>query len=226
MHYMYKISLIILLLGTALFVKAQDVSKFPITTKTKPAAKRILFYLSGDGGMNGFSQSLTQSLNDKNYAVVCLDSKKYFWEQKTPDKFAQDLSLIIEHFLKTWDKGEFSVIGYSFGADAALFAVPRFQKDLQAKLKSTVLLSPSTSTDFVIRISDMMGFGSKDAKYKTLPEVSKFTSELLFIFGKDEASDLYKAIPDRKNIAKVQIPGSHKFDSDIPKVVSTIQNGL
>jgi len=223
---MYKFSLFLFFLSGVLFVQAQDLSKYPLTVKTKPNAKRLIIYLSGDGGMNSFSQSLTQSLHEKNYAVVSLDSKKYFWEQKTPDKLAQDLNMIIEYYLKYLDKDEFSILGYSFGADAALFLTPRLSKDLQSKLKSTVLLSPSASTDFVIKLTDMMGFGSKEAKYKTLPEVSKINSSMLFVFGKDEDNNLYKTIPEKKNITKVQIPGSHKFDNDIPTIVTTIQTGL
>ncbi|WP_293312481.1 AcvB/VirJ family lysyl-phosphatidylglycerol hydrolase [Pedobacter sp. UBA5917] len=221
-----KIFLFCTLICCSLFTLGQDISKLPLTIKAKPAAKSIIFYLSGDGGMNSFSQNLIQSLNDKNYAVVALDSKKYFWEQKTPDKLAQDLNAVIESYLKNWDKEEFSILGYSFGADAALFLTPRLAKDLQQKLRSTILLSPSSSTDFVIHLTDMMGLGSKNAKYKVLPEINKIGSKLLFIFGEGEDSDLQKAIPDKKNITKTLIPGSHKFDNDIKKVVATIQTEL
>ncbi|WP_316825594.1 AcvB/VirJ family lysyl-phosphatidylglycerol hydrolase [Pedobacter miscanthi] len=222
----YKISLFSALLFCILFTRAQDITKLPLTVKAKPTAKSIIFYLSGDGGMNSFSQDLIQALNDKNYALVALDSRKYFWDQKTPDKLAQDLNAVIASYLKSWDKDEFSILGYSFGADAALFLTPRLAKDLQPKLRSTILLSPSNSTDFIIHLTDMMGFGSKDAKYKVLPEINKISSKLLFIFGEDENSELYKAIPDKKNINKSLIPGSHKFNNDIKKVVTSIQAEL
>ncbi|WP_316800747.1 AcvB/VirJ family lysyl-phosphatidylglycerol hydrolase [Pedobacter frigidisoli] len=222
----YKFTFIIALMFICLKGMTQDVSKLPLTAKAKSTAKQVIFYLSGDGGMNSFSQSLTTSLNDKNYAVVSLDSRKYFWEQKSPEKLTQDLSAAVEYYLKAWDKDEFAIIGYSFGADAALFLSHRLSKDLQVKLKATILLSPSTSTDLVIKLTDMMGFGNKEAKYKLVPEISKVTSPLLFIFGKDEESDLYKLIPEKKNITKTQIPGSHKFDNDIKKVVATIQTAL
>lgn len=222
----YKLFLFCTLLGCMLFAQGQDLSKLPLTAKAKPTAKSIVFYLSGDGGMNSFSQNLIQLLHDKNYAIVALDSKKYFWDQKTPDKLAQDLNAVIESYLKNWDKEEFSILGYSFGADAALFLTPRLAKDLQSKLRSTILLSPSNSTDFVIHLTDMMGFGSKNAKYKVLPEINKISSKMLFIFGDSEDSELHKAIPDKKNITKALIPGSHKFDNDIKKVVTTIQTEL
>ncbi|WP_316738900.1 AcvB/VirJ family lysyl-phosphatidylglycerol hydrolase [Pedobacter aquatilis] len=223
---MYKLSLIISFLFTIAFCKAQDISKFPLQTIAKPSAQHLIFYISGDGGMNSFSQSLTQGLADKNYAIVSLDSRKYFWEQKTPEKMAQDFNQIIVHYLKLWDIDEFSILGYSFGADAAIFLTPRLNKEPQQKVKSTVFLSPSTSTDFVIKLTDMIGFGSKEAKYKTLPELNKTSIPQYFIFGKDEESDFFKSIPDRKNITKALIPGSHKFNNDIKKVVSTVLLGL
>ena len=222
----FKLSLFLFLIFSLYFAQAQDLSRYPLTVKPKATAKRIIFYLSGDGGMNSFSQNLMESLSEKNYAIVSLDSKKYFWDQKTPDKMAQDLTIIIEHYLKTWNNAEFSIVGYSFGADAALFLTPRLSKELQAKLKSTILLSPSSSTDFVIKLTDMMGFGNKEAKYKTLPEVNKINSQLCFIFGANEDLAMYNAIPSKKNISKIKIPGSHKFDNDIQKVALTIQTGL
>lgn len=223
---MNRFSLIISLILISSLCKAQDISKYPLQTIAKPNAQHLIFYISGDGGMNSFSQSLTQGLADKNYAIISLDSRKYFWEQKTPDKMAQDFNQIIGHYLKIWDKDKFSILGYSFGADAGIFLTPRLTKELQQKIKSTVFLSPSTSTDFVIKLTDMIGFGSKEAKYKTLPELNKTSIIQYFIFGKDEESDFYKSIPDRKNITKTLIPGSHKFNNDIKKVISAVLSGL
>lgn len=223
---MNKLSLIISLILISSFCKAQDISKYPLQIIAKPNAQHVIFYISGDGGMNSFSQSLTQGLADKNYAIISLDSRKYFWEQKTPDKMAQDFNQIIGHYLKLWDKDEFSILGYSFGADAGIFLTPRLSKELQQKIKSTVFLSPSTSTDFVIKLTDMIGFGSKEAKYKTLPELNKVSIPQYFIFGKDEESDFYKSIPDRKNITKTLIPGSHKFNNDTKKVVAAVLAGI
>ena len=223
---MTKLYICTILLLISFYAKAQHLAELPITVIPKPSAKTLLIYLSGDGGMNSFSQNLTKSLSDKNYAVISLDSRKYFWDQKTPEKLSKDLTAILTHYLKTWGKDEFSIIGYSFGADAALFFAPLLPKDLQTKLKSMVLLSPATSTDFVIHLSDMIGFGSKTAKYKTLPELAKINVPTLVVFGKDEENEFYKTMPDKKNISKILIPGSHKFNNDINKVIATIQTSL
>ncbi|MCZ4222390.1 AcvB/VirJ family lysyl-phosphatidylglycerol hydrolase [Pedobacter rhodius] len=218
----------IILLFFVNFIQAQnpaDISRLPISTISRPGAKQLIVYFSGDGGMNSFSQKLTEGLAQKNYAIVSLDTRKYFWETKSPEKLAQDMSMVIQHYLKLWNKDEFSIIGYSFGADAALFFVPRLNS-LQQHLKSTVLLSPSTSTDLVVKVSDLIGFGSKEGKYKTIPELNKINSPVRCIFGKDEESDFYKSMKEKKNIEKILIPGSHKFDNDYEKIINAIISGL
>lgn len=205
---------------------AQDMTQYPLSSSVKGSAKTLIFYISGDGGMNSFSQKLVDEMVLKNYSVVSLDSRKYFWEQKTPDKMAHDFSEIIQHYLKAYGKEEFCFVGYSFGADAVAFSIPRLPKELFNKLRSSVLLSPSSSTDFEVRVSDLIGFGSKTARYKTLPELYKHTSPTLCIFGHDEDSDFYKLLKDRKNLNKTLIPGSHKYDSDIHKVIAEILTGI
>ncbi|WP_316829236.1 AcvB/VirJ family lysyl-phosphatidylglycerol hydrolase [Pedobacter aquatilis] len=225
---MFKSSATLTLLFLSIFTYAQnaaDISKLPLSTLNKPAAKRIIFYFTGDGGLNSFSQKLISGLAAKNYAIVALDTRKYFWEQKSPDKFAQDMNELVQYYLKLWNKEEFSILGYSFGADAALFFVPRI-KEQQHSLKTTVLLSPSTSTDLVVKVSDLIGFGSKEGKYKTISELNKINSPVLCIFGKDEDSDFYKSMKEKKNVEKALIPGSHKFDNDFDKIVSTVISGL
>ncbi|MCX2585763.1 AcvB/VirJ family lysyl-phosphatidylglycerol hydrolase [Pedobacter sp. MR22-3] len=222
---MRHFSLLILLLMPA-FIFAQDISQYPLSGSGKGNAKTLIFYISGDGGMNSFSQKIVDEMVQKNYSVVSLDSRKYFWAQKSPDQTAHDFSEIIQHYLKAYGKEEFSLVGYSFGADAVAFSIPRLPKELFKKLRSSVLLSPSSSTDFVVRVSDLIGFGSKESKYKTLPELYKHTSTTYCIFGKEEDSEFYKLLKDRKNLNKTLIPGSHKYDNDIHKVVATILTGI
>ncbi|WP_131537786.1 AcvB/VirJ family lysyl-phosphatidylglycerol hydrolase [Pedobacter nototheniae] len=213
----------------SIFTMAQpktDISKLPLTTFNKSGNKHLVFYFTGDGGLNSFSQKVCEELAQKNYTVVSLDTRKYFWDTKTPDKLSQDATEVVEHYLKQYNKAEFSLLGYSFGADAAIFFSTRLPKNLQQKFKSAVLLSPSTSTDFTVKVADLLGFGSKEGKYKTMPELNKVQAPVLCIFGTDEDSDFYKNLKEKRDLEKVQIPGSHKYDNDIKKLISTIEKGL
>lgn len=226
---MGKFSLCIFILLMSLKINAQrkiDVSKLPLNIINKNASLQLLFYVSGDGGWNSFSQKLCSSLSEKGYAVVCLDAKKYFWDQKTPEKLVQDASDIIEYYLKAWDKDSFSIIGYSFGADAAALLPSRISKTLQSKLKSNVLLIPSPTTDLVVKLTDMFGFGGKDGKFKILPEINNISSPVLCIFAKDDDNLLADQLKEKNRLRKLFLPGSHKFDNEISKVAQAVCSGL
>lgn len=225
---MKPIFLMLLMLG---WLGAQSQTKtmsadLEITTFSNNGNKHLLIYLSGDGGMNSFSKELCKALSIHGYSVIAIDSRKYFWKQKTPEIAATDLQKIIPTYLTRYGKQEFSIIGYSFGADAGILVSSRLAKDIKDKFKSLVLLSPSKSTDMVVKVSDMMGFGNPEGKIQLLPELYKSPVPTLCIFGKDEENNFYPIIQQRKNIEKVLIPGSHKYNDDLSTIVRTITKGL
>ena len=95
-------------------IKAQSsvgISKFPVSILNKNGTKQLVIYLSGDGGINNFSQQVSEELAIKNYPVIRFDSRKYFWNRKTPEQFAQDLGEILRYYLLACNKTEFSVVG-------------------------------------------------------------------------------------------------------------------
>ncbi|PYF68867.1 alpha/beta fold hydrolase [Pedobacter nutrimenti] len=226
----FKLSLSLLLLSFSIMVKAQKkapLSALPLHTIQRNENKPLVFYLSGDGGWNKFSQNLSQELADNGYALVALDTRKYFWEQKTPAQFALDAESIIEHYLKAWNKSSFVILGYSFGADVGAFLPTHLAAEESQKLKSLVLLSPGFSTDFVTKISNMLGFGGTNkGKFKTYPELLKSPVPVHCIFGKDEESDFYQAIKTSDKIHKIIIPGSHRYDDNIKQVARAIIQGF
>ena len=203
-----------------------EISKFPVSNLNKNGTKQLVIYLTGDGGINTFSQQVCDELALKNYPVLRFDSRKYFWKQKTPEQFAQDLGEIIKYYLVACNKTEFSVVGYSFGADAALLAIPRLPANLKQKLKSSVFLSPAVATDLSVRITDLLGFENNKGRYKTLPEIDKITGRVFCIFGKDEDSPFYKSVKDKKNIGKILVPGSHRYNNNPVIVAAAIREAL
>ena len=202
---------------------ATETPELPVYTFPKAGNKLLLIYLSGDGGMNSFSKSLIKTFNDRGYAVVALDTRKYFWEKKTPVQFAKDLQQMIEHYTKSWNKADFALIGYSFGADVAAFVPPLLSQHVTSRLKSTILLSPGFSTGFVTKISNMLGMGSTDKDpYKVYPQLLKSPVPVLCIFGAAEESDFYPAIKPSSRLKKILVPGSHKYNDDVNLLAGTI----
>lgn len=220
---MRKILLLFICFAVSIQLSAQSMEdKYPITVLNPTGAKQLLFYFSGDGGINNFSENLCASLAKNNFVVIVFNSRKYFWKQKLPDLMATQVSEIIQYYLGKFNKKEFSLIGYSFGADAAIFLNTRISKNLTPVLKSTILLSPSMATDFTIKFSDLLGIETASGKYKTLPEILKISSNVLCVFGDEEQKEFYNGIASKKNIKRVLLPGSHKYNNDAEKVIATI----
>src|SRR6185312_10421067 len=76
-----------------LCISAVMAEKFPVTEwVTSSHDKPLIFYLSGDGGLNKFSTALCETLHGKGYDVIALNSKSYFWDKKTPEQTATDIN--------------------------------------------------------------------------------------------------------------------------------------
>lgn len=212
-----------LLLASSGIVKADDPAGLPLYTYPKGGSKPLLVYLTGDGGMNSFSKALMENLNDQGYAIVALDTRKYFWDKKTPAQFAKDARQMIDHYMKSWNKSHFALVGYSFGADVGAFLPPLLPDGTADQLNAVVLLSPGFSTGFVTRISNMLGVGNTDKDpYKVYPQLLKSPAPVLCVFGKDEGSDFYAALKPNARIRKVLVPGSHRYNDDVKLIAKTI----
>lgn len=194
----------------------------PLFLYPKAGNKPLVVYLTGDGGMNAFSKSLISNLGAQGYAVISLDTRKYFWDEKTPAEFGKAASSFINQYMKAWDKSSFLLVGYSFGADVGSFLPPQFSGNLASQLKSVVLLSPGFSTGFVTKLSNMLGFsGSDGEKYKVYPQLLGSPAPVLCVFGKEEESDFYSQLKVSGKIRKTTVPGSHRYDENV-KLISKI----
>ncbi len=197
--------------------------EFPSIVQGKP----LVVYISGDGGWNSFSQNVVRELNEKMFPVVALDSRKYFWEAKSPGQFAMAIQSVIEKYLQIWKVNSFIVLGYSFGADVAAFLPERLPKNLTEKQKGLFLLSPSLGTDFMIRIGDLLGTGNADnGKYRVLAEIQKSPVPVICIFGRDEEENFSRQIIESENLKKIILPGSHRFSGNTGLLVDLITQNI
>jgi len=195
-----------------------EMRSFPLSfSMNKGSQNALILYITGDGGLNSFSKSLIQAFEKKQYGVVALDSRKYFWNQKEPVGFANDTEKIALHYMKAWNKSSLVIVGYSFGADVAAFLSSRLSNTLRTKIKSMMLLSPSSSTDFVIRLSDLLAENDNASrKYKIEPEIRKNTLPLRCIFGDEEHLFLKNKLKTMANITVYDLPGNHQYGKNYP----------
>lgn len=190
---------------------------------SKGINSNLVIYLTGDGGWNSFNQELIQEFEKQGYGVVTLNTRKYFWDEKSPDLFASDIELLSRHYLKEWNKSSLIIVGYSFGADVASFIPGRLSAEIQKKLMKIVLLSPSASTDFIIRISDMIGKSENGSRrYKVGPEIEKTDLPVICIFGKEEEMILRSALRKKVNLNIYEVPGDHQYNDNLTLISKMI----
>ena len=216
----YVIICLICLFANTFRLKAQEISSvsdLPLQLSvSKGSLEDLVIYVTGDGGWNYFNQQMVQEFEKQGYGVVALNTRKYFWNEKSPEVFAHDFELLSNYYLKEWKKSSLIIVGYSFGADVASFLPNRLSVELQKKVKKIVLLSPSASNDFVIRLSDMMGGNENtNRKYKVGPEIDKTDLPIVCIFGKEEVMTLKNNLMRNKNLIVNELPGDHQYNNNL-----------
>jgi len=184
---------------------------------------KLVIYLTGDGGWNDFSQKLSHEFENEGYGVVTLNVRKYFWNKRTPDIFAQDIEYLANYYLREWNKTSFIIVGYSFGADVAAFLPGRLPTSLRTKMDKIALLSPSLSTDFVINLSDLIGDSKyTKRKYKLGPELNKTTFPIVCIFGVKEDLNLKNILSKRESLTIHELPGNHHYKYNTALIIKMI----
>lgn len=185
----------------------------------KGATKPLVFYISGDGGWNSFSTDLCETIHKAGYDVVSLDARSYFWDRKTPEETANAIASYLEKRLRNRTNDELLLIGYSFGADVMPFIINHFPPSLH--IKTTYLLAPSTSTDFEVHWSDILG-GNKKRSMDVVAEINHMPDvSLVIITGSDETRFPFSAITLRRYTREV-LPGGHHFSRDTDEITSVI----
>jgi type IV secretory pathway VirJ component len=216
---MNKKTFLLLLFSTlALTVASQNlpVKEWEASNHSKP----LIFYISGDGGLNRFSTELCSSINKDGYDVDALDSKSYFWSKKTPEQTAEDFSDYLSKKIAGRQNQQIVLIGYSFGADVLPFVLNRLPKNISNKIKVSFLMASSGSTDFVIHIADLFGSGKRRGM-DVLSEVNKISNQKIVILNSSDDKGLDAGKIKINHITEI-LPGGHHFDGDIDEIVKVV----
>jgi len=202
----------------------KSVQDLPLVLSVSKGTKNTLvIYLTGDGGWNSFSRKLIQEIERGGYGVVTLNTRKYFRKEQTPDNFARDISYLSGYYMKEWEKTSVIIVGYSFGADVAAFLPRRLPLSLLEKMTHIALLSPSASTDFVIKLTDLIGDSRNiKRKYKIGRELNESTFPVVCIIGAKEDLKLKSTLQKNKNITVHILPGSHQYNNNLVLLVKMI----
>ena len=174
----------------------------------------MVFFVSGDGGWTSFDQSLSEAIARKGMPVVGMDSQKYFWNEKKPEKSTEDISKAIAHYMQQWNKKSFVLMGFSFGASVIPFIADRFIPEMKKNIRGVISLSPDENADFEIHIADMLNFGKNKGSYNVLAELIKIKGlNPVCFFGKEEDNDVKEKLV-KEGIKTIILPGGHYYNKD------------
>lgn len=184
--------------------------------------KPLVVFISGDGGWTSFDDGIAKELVKKGIGVIGLDSQKYFWQKRTPQETASEVSKILKVYLNEWNKKSFVLCGYSFGADLIPFILPHMPPDISEKLVRAIMISPDINADFEIHISDYLHLDNKNETYDVPKGVHALSqNSVVCFFGEEE--DAHTALLFEKAGAEIKIlPGKHHFNNDYTTLMNQI----
>ncbi|NBB11117.1 virulence factor family protein [Pseudomonas sp. SLFW] len=181
----------------------------------------VTLFLSGDGGWRDLDKDVAGDMaKSGGYPVVGIDTLRYYWEHKSPEQTATDLSELMAHYRQKWGAKHFVLAGYSFGADVLPAIYNRLPEDDKGRVDGIILLAFARSGSFEIAVEGWLGASGKEAA--TGPEMAKLPGDkVLCVYGveeKDESGCTEATAPGEK----IQLPGGHHFDENYPSLAKRL----
>lgn len=195
--------------------------------KPTDANKPMIVFMSGDGGWAELDQRVSGMMEKQGMPVVGWSTLTYFWEKKNPEQTTKDLERILDYYSKTWHRDRIMLIGYSFGAEVIPFVLNRLSPEYRSKIVGAAMFVPSTSSNFVIHVSDWLPGSGDDGEYLTLPEMQQIKDvPFLCLYSDKDPTDLCPMLDTQANVKVVQLSGGHNFDKHYSLVADTILKTL
>lgn len=192
----------------------------PLIERPVAHARRMVVFLSGDGGWAEFDRGVAAALNDIGIAVLGWDSLSYFWQPRSPAILARDLARVMEQFAARWQVQSVVVAGFSFGASNVPFAVSGLPAAVRRRIEKVVMLGPTPNTSFEFRLSQWLGSDSDDT-VAVAPEIAKLAPLAVWcVRGADDSDAACPPLapPSREVI----LPGDHHFNGDYAALAQLI----
>jgi len=198
-----------------------EISDLPvIEVRASGVSREFALLLTGDGGWAGLDQELAARLAGNGVPTVGLNSLKYFWSERTPERTAEDAARVLRHYFAAWNEERVLLIGYSFGADVLPFVVNRLPPELRARVASVSVLGIDSNASFEIRIADWVG--SDDRGPPTRPELGRLgAAPVLCIYGEGESDSICPELA-AGNVERAQIGRGHHFSGEYATIADRI----
>jgi type IV secretory pathway VirJ component len=166
--------------------------------------------LSGDGGWRDIDKQIGGWLRGHGVSVIGLDSLRYFWRPKPPERIAADLDRVIRAYRTRWGVKRVILVGYSFGADVLPFAVNRLAPDVRASVVQVSMLGLAPTALFEFHVGGWFS-GDDGGGVPVAPELARMDKRRVqCIFGADER-DSACGEPALDGAERRRLPGDHHF---------------
>lgn len=212
--------------GVSLPPPPADLEGLPIVEVPSAADRQgdtFAIFVSGDGGWAGLDKQVAGALAQAGIPVVGVDSLRYFWQERTPQGFAEDLDRIVRFYGQRWNRSRVVLIGFSQGADVLPAAINRLPPAVLANVRMTALLSVGKFADYEFHVSNWIS--SDDDGLPIAPEVARLpVARTVCLYGMDDDDALCPSLP--KQNRRIALPGDHHFKGDYETLAKTILQQL
>jgi type IV secretory pathway VirJ component len=183
----------------------------------------IAIIYSGDGGWRDIDKSIGDVLQKEGVPTIGVDSLRYFWSKKNPDKTAKDMARIIDTYTKLWGADHVILAGYSFGADILPKAYDLLPVSDKKKIVEISLLGISSTANYQISVGAFLGSNSGDAP--TLPDLRKVQAPMIQCFYGALETDSICLKLQGTGSELIKTSGGHHFDGRYDVLAHEIVNG-
>lgn len=190
-----------------------------------PKSSTMAVMYSGDGGWADLDASVANTLAARGIPVVGIDSLRYFWTARSPQGIGQDLGQVIAHWSNRLGRPNVLVLGYSFGADAAPFAVAHLPPAQRKQVVRLGLLGLSSTADMQFHLSSWLDYSGPQS-LPTVPAIKALQPlSIVCIRGSEEDDNACPSIP--AGIARqVELPGGHHYNGRADLIANAFTAGM
>lgn len=177
-------------------------------------SRTLVVFISGDGGLWGdLDVQLARRMVDEGYAVVGLDTRIWFSDERRATDVAARLATMMRTYLARTHATRVLLAGYSYGADVLPIAYNRLAPDYRARVAALLLVAPTRQTMLQVTLGERTGLITGDIKLA--PEYAKLpVASVICVYGRDEADEAACTLPELKGAVSIEMPGGHHFDNN------------
>lgn len=195
---------------------------FPAPEHSRPGYAAVIF--SGDLGFRtGTGNIFARALRDEGIPSLGVSSPGAFRTRASPAEVVEIVTAAIERAERMYDADHIIIVGHSFGADIAGYALPELPPEMRRQLVALILIVPTDTVFFRADPTTLSYHGTPDAT--TDPARSIDWLPVTCIRGQTEQSSLCPQLT-RSNVDSIVLPGGHQLNRDSVQMTAAIRSAL